>query len=82
MPELGGWTLTDHLLASVVDALQVVAVNALVGPHADPKRLKRLKPPTPVQRPHAQRQRRKATSDDYKRMFGGAAAYRPREVTG
>lgn len=81
LPEHAGWTLTDHLLASVIDTLGVVAFNALVGPHADPKRLKKLKPPERLPRP-GHRPRRRASSDDLKRMFGGAVAYRPREGVG
>lgn len=80
-PSLAGWTLTDHLLATIVDQLSVVAHHALVGPHADPKKLRNLKPPKPVERPHAPRKRRRATSEDMKRMFGGGAAYRPKGVS-
>lgn len=79
MDELGGWTLTDHLLASVVDALHEVGYSALIGPHVDPKKLRKVKPPEPVTRPGARRQRRQASSEDLKRKFGGAAVYRPRE---
>lgn len=80
---MAGWTLTDHLLASVVDAVQGVGYSALIGPHADPKKLRGVKPPPPVHRPGAQtkRPRRRATSDDYKRIFGGSAAYQPKEVS-
>lgn len=81
MPEHGGWTLTDHLLASAVDVLGVVAHNALVGPHADPKKLRRIKPPERLPRPSRPR-RRQASTDDLKRMFGKSVAYRPREVSG
>jgi hypothetical protein len=80
-PELGGWTITDHLLASAIDALGVVSYHALVGPHADPKKLRGVKPPPRITRPGVRPERRKATSDDLKRMFGGAAAYRPKEVS-
>lgn len=80
---MGGWTITDHLLASVIDGLGVVGYHALVGPHADPKKLRSVKPPERTYRPgtHARRQRRKATSEDLKRMFGGHASYRPRGVS-
>jgi hypothetical protein len=85
MEGMGGWTITDHLLASVIDQLRAVSYNALVGPHADPKRLRKLKPPERFPRPaeEKRRKRRKATSEDLKRMFGdgGSVAYRPREVT-
>jgi hypothetical protein len=83
MEGMGGWTITDHLLASVVDSLGTVAYNALLGPHVDPKKLRGVKPPQPMDRPsttHQRRERRKATSEDLKRMFGGGAAYRPKEV--
>lgn len=83
MEEFGGWTITDHLLASVVDALGVVSHNALVGPHADPKKLRSIKPPDRFPRPGAAQRRkpkrRRASSDDLKRMFAGAAQYRPKE---
>lgn len=76
MPEMAGWTLTDHLIASVVDALRDVSYSALVGPHADPKKLRKIKPPEPVPRPGTHgRPRKRASSDDLKRIFGGAAAY-------
>lgn len=82
MDGMGGWTLTDHLLASVIDGLGVVAYNSLVGPHADPRRLRRIKPPATFPRPTTthRRQRRKATSEDLKAMFGGGV-YRPKEVS-
>jgi len=76
--DLGGWTVTDHLLATTVDALGVVAWNALVGPHADPKKLRRLKPPERLARPGAQperKQRRKATSADLRELFGSSTSY-------
>lgn len=78
-----GWTVTDHLLATAIDALGVVSHHALVGPHADPKKLRSIKPPPRMPRPgaHEAKPRRRATSDDLKRIFGGAAAYRPKEVT-
>lgn len=81
MPEHGGWTVTDHLLALVVDSLGITAYNALLGPHADPKKLRRVKPPERLPRPGARPQRRRASSDDLKRMFGAGASYRPREVS-
>lgn len=83
LPEHAGWTITDHLLASVIDTLGVVSHNVLVGPHADPKKLRKIKPPERVPRPSLRKppRRRKATSDDLKRMFGGAAAFRPKEVS-
>lgn len=86
MDEMGGWTVSDHLLATIADRLGVVAYNALVGSHADPKKLRRAKPPEPIPRPttphHRPRPRRRATSDDLKAMFGGGSvAYRPKEVS-
>lgn len=85
MDEMGGWTVSDHLLATIADRLGVVAYNALVGPHADPKKLRRAKPPKPVTRPsvphHRHRPRRRATSDDLKAIFGGGSvAYSPKGV--
>lgn len=79
MPELAGWTLTDHLLASVIDAVHQTSHSALIGPHVDPKKLRKLKPPTPVQRPAAHRRKRRATSDDLKQLAGAAAVYAPEE---
>ena len=84
IPDMGGWTVTDHLLASAVDLLGIVSYHALVGPHADPKKLRSLKPPQQFPRPGQdgqprRRQKRKATSADLQRMFGGSTAYRPRE---
>lgn len=82
MPDMGGWTTTDHLLATVVDALGVVGHNALIGPHADPKKLRKVKPPDRFPRPGHHKPRRKASSEDLKAMFGGGEiAYRPKEVT-
>ena len=82
--ELGGWTVTDHLLASVIDTLGVVSYNALVGPHADPKKLRQVKPAEAIPRPgKAQRQRtqrRRATADDLKTMFAGATAFAGKEL--
>lgn len=81
MPDLAGWTLTDHLLASVIDAVRETSHSALIGSHVDPKKLRKLKPPTPLPRPgeRHRRARPRASSDDLKRIFGGSAAYRPRE---
>ena len=82
MDEHGGWTTTDHLLASIVDSLGIVQYHALVGPHADPKRLRSVKPPQRIPRPghhqQEQRKKRKATSEELREIFGGAQ-YRPRE---
>lgn len=80
MEDMGGWTVTDHLLATLIDAVGAASHHALIGPHADPKQLRKVKPPDRLPRPGAQKkQRRRATSDDMKRVFGGSAAYRPRE---
>lgn len=76
MDEYGGWTVSDHLLASTVDALGMVAYSALVGPHADPRKLRSMKPPKPMMRPGMAKPRRRATSDDLKRLFGDGAVYR------
>lgn len=64
------WTRGEHLLATIVDALQVVGYNALVGPHADPKKLKSLKRPKPIPRPGPARKRRKATVAEMVELFG------------
>ena len=74
------WTRTEHLLANVSDLLGVVAYNALMGPHADPKKLRRMKPPKPMARPGlTPRKRRKATSEDLMQIFG-SGHHRPQEV--
>lgn len=65
------WTRVEHLLASIIDALGVVAYNALVGPHADPKRLRRVKPPTPIARPGV-RHRRRASGAETAAFFARA----------
>lgn len=51
MPDSGGWTITDHLLATVVDMLGQTAHSALIGPHLDPKKLRGMKRPEPMRRP-------------------------------
>lgn len=55
------WTRTEELLASVVDLLGLVAYHALIGPHVDPKALKRMKPPEPMPRPGQKRRKRGTT---------------------
>lgn len=55
------FTRSEELLANIIDLLQVVAYNALVGPHVDPKKLRSLKPPTPMPRPGQKRKRRGTT---------------------
>lgn len=74
--------MTDHLLATVIDAVGVAGYHALLGPHVDPKKLRSVKPPEPMTRPgvaaRRRHHRRKATADDLKQIFGGGAtAYRP-----
>lgn len=62
------WTRTEELLATCADLLQVVAYNALVGPHVDPKALKKLKPAAPLDRPGMRRRRRGTTLGDLAEM--------------
>lgn len=72
-PELGGWTVTDHLIASLIEVTDAAAWRSLL-PHLK----KGFKPqPITVPRPgqHTQRRskKRKATSADLKEIFGGGA---------
>lgn len=68
------WTRMEHLLATLIDAVNAVAYNALVGPHADPKKLRHVKSPKPVPRPGSRRKRRRATpvetGDFFRRLLG------------
>lgn len=65
------WTRIEHLLASILDACTATSYNALVGPHLDPKKLKRLRPPKPIPRPgeEATRKKRKATSAELRQVL-------------
>ena len=67
------WTRPEHMLASVIDSLGVVSHHALMGPHADPKKLRSVKPPKPIERPGLQRRKkRKATTEELRELFGGS----------
>lgn len=61
-PGIAGWGVTEHLLAHMTDVLGVVAHNALIGPHVDPKALKKVKPLEPFPRPGVPRNRRRRGS--------------------
>lgn len=73
------WTRTEMLLATVVDLLQLVAHNALIGPHVDPKALRKLKAPEPLERPgvSSKRHRRGTTLGDLAKQ-----GFRPQYVEG
>lgn len=74
------WTRSEHLIATVVDAVQIAAYNALVGPHADPKKLRNVKAPKPIERPHLRRKKRKATVAEMVELFGaGGHVVNPKE---
>lgn len=66
------WTRTDELIASLIEVVDASAWR-VVSPHLK----KGTRPPTPLRVPRPgqpqRRHRRKATSDDLKRLFGGGA---------
>lgn len=72
------WSRTEHLLATIADALGIVGYNALVGPHVDPKSLRQTRPPEPLPRPGVQapKKRRGTTLGELKKMMsrGGSDA--------
>lgn len=66
------WTTTDELLAQLIEMSDAVGLRHLSALGA-----KRLPKPYRVPRPFAPPKpaRRKATSEDLRRMFGGAIRY-------
>lgn len=64
------WTRPEHLLAALIDAVNATAYNALVGPHADPKKLRSVKAPKPIERPGTRRRRRRASGEEMAAFFG------------
>lgn len=78
IPELGGWTTTDHLLALLIEVVDAAGWRAVL-PH-----MKKGARPTPITVPRPAsppEPKRRATSDDLVRMFAGTAVYAPKEVT-
>lgn len=62
------WTRTDELVASLIEVVDASGWR-VVSPHLE--KGARTPKPLRVPRPGQRRQKRKATSDDLKRMFGG-----------
>jgi hypothetical protein len=73
------WGVSEHLLASLIEVVDAVSWRPVL-PHV--KRGWKQPKAVQVPRPHQQERsrRRRATSEDLKRIFGGGA-YRPREVS-
>jgi hypothetical protein len=71
-----GWGFTEELLATAIEVIDLGNRNFLqangVKRHSLPK-------PIFIDRPLRPRKRRKATSDDLKRVFGGAVRSVPKE---
>lgn len=63
------WTRVEHLLASIADACAVIAHNSLIGPHADPKKLRSIKPPKPIPRPGEPKKKRKPTGAELREVL-------------
>lgn len=70
------WTRSEHMIVALLDAVNMAAYNALVGPHVDPKKLRSVKPPKPTARPTArsgpQGKRMKVSPRDLARMLAVA----------
>ena len=68
------WTRSEHLLANVCDLLGVAGHNALVGPHVNPKGLRNVRPPKPLQRPGMAVRRRTTLADLQAHLAGRGGA--------
>ena len=78
-PEAANWTQTHELLATLIEVTDAVHLRHL---SAITKRGTRLPKPLSITRPNVKpKQRRKATADDLKKIFGGAVRYVPKEVS-